>query len=189
MTSSQNLDLGNNKLNGSIPGTLGGLTNLQTFNVSENNLQGLIPTVLTTRFNGSSFAGNPLLRGTPLTGSQAIGHHHSSGSSTGAIVGMDVGGAGLLALIIFPSICGLRICVGWQRRGTTGAKAKAVAETLIVMFHEAISIAHIHDGTGHFAEDHAISRTGFGISFKATLFGNKSAPMTILQSVFFLIMW
>jgi hypothetical protein len=37
-----------------------------------------------------------------------------------------------------------------------------------------------------FEEDHAISRTGFGISFKATLFGNKSAPMTILQSVFFL---
>jgi hypothetical protein len=126
------LDLGNNKLNGSIPGTLGGLTNLQTFNVSENNLQGLIPTVLTTRFNGSSFAGNPLLRGNPLTGSQAIGHHHSSGSSTGAMVGMDVGGAGLLALIILPSICGLCICVGWQRRETTGAKAKAVAETLMM---------------------------------------------------------
>jgi hypothetical protein len=34
-----NLHLGNNKLNGSIPGTLGGLTNLETFNVSENNLQ------------------------------------------------------------------------------------------------------------------------------------------------------
>jgi len=129
------LDLGNNKLNGSIPGTLGGVTNLETFNVSENNLQGLIPTILTTRFNASSFAGNPLLRGTPLTGSQAIDHHHSSGWSTGAIVGMDVGGAGLLALIILPSICGLGICVGWQRRGTTGAKAKAVAETLIVLFH------------------------------------------------------
>jgi len=123
-----NLDLGNNKLNGSIPGTWGGLTNLQTFssilgtwggltnlqtfNVSENNLQGLIPTALTTRFNASSFAKNPLLRGTPLTGSQAIDHHHSSGSSTGAMVGMDVGGAGLLALIILPSICGLCICVG-----------------------------------------------------------------------------
>jgi hypothetical protein len=98
-------------------------------------LQGLIPTALTTRFNACSFAGNPLLRGTPLTGSQAIGHHHSSGSSTGAIVGRDVGGAGLLALIVLPSICGLRICVGWQRRGTTGAKAKAVA-----CCHE-----HIHD--------------------------------------------
>jgi hypothetical protein len=71
------LDLGNNKLNSSIPGTWGGLTNLETFNVSENNLQGLIPIVLTTRFNASSFAGNPLLRATPLTGSQAIGHHHS----------------------------------------------------------------------------------------------------------------
>ncbi|CAM6061972.1 unnamed protein product [Sphagnum tenellum] len=135
LTPLQNLDLGNNKLNGSIPGTLGGVTNLETFNVFENNLQGLIPTVLTTRFNASSFAGNPLLHGTPLTGSQAIDHHHSSGWSTGAIVGMDVGGAGLLALIILPSICGLGICVGWQRRGTIGAKAKAVTETLIVMFH------------------------------------------------------
>jgi len=102
------------------------------------------------------------------------------------MVGMDVGGVGLLALIILPSICGLYIYVGWQRRGTTGAKAKAVAETLIVMFHEAISFAHIHDGTGHFAEDPVISRTGFGILFKTTLFGNKSAPMTILQSVFLL---
>jgi hypothetical protein len=182
LTPSQNLDLGNNKLNGSILGILGGLTNLQTFNVSENNLQGLISTVLTTRFNSSSFAGNPLLRGTPLTGSQAIGHHHSSGSSTGAIVGMDAGGAGLLAFIILPSICGLCICVGWQRRGTTGAKAKSVAETL--MFHEAITIAHIHDGTGHFCERPRISCTGFGISFKAALLGSKSAPMTIFQSVF-----
>ncbi|CAM6003073.1 unnamed protein product [Sphagnum balticum] len=104
LTPWQNLDLGNNKLNGSIPGTRGGLTNLETFNVSENNLQGLVPTVLTTRFNASSFAGIPLLRGTPLTGSQAIDHHHSSGWSTGAIVGMDVGGAGLLSLIILPSI-------------------------------------------------------------------------------------
>jgi hypothetical protein len=34
-----NLHLGNNKLNGSILGTLGGLTNLETFNISENNLQ------------------------------------------------------------------------------------------------------------------------------------------------------
>jgi hypothetical protein len=181
------LDLRNNKLNGSIPGTPGGLTNLQTFNVSENNLQGLIPTALTTRFNASSFARNPLLRGTPLTGSQAIGHHHSSGLSTWAFVGTDVGGAGLLALIILPSICGLCICVGRQRRGTTGAKAKAVAETLIVMFHEAITIAHIHDATCHFGKDHAISHTGFGISFKATLLSNKSAPMTILQSILLFI--
>jgi hypothetical protein len=37
------------------------------------------------------------------------------------------------------------------------------------MFHEAITIAHIHDATGHFAEDHVISRTRFGILFKATL--------------------
>jgi hypothetical protein len=97
-------------------------------------LQGLIPTVLTTRFNARSFVENPLLRGTPLTGSQAIGHHHSSESSTGTIVGRDVRGAGLLALIVLPSICGLRICVGWQKRGTTGIKTKAVAETLTSCF-------------------------------------------------------
>jgi hypothetical protein len=109
--------------------------------------------------------------------------------STGTIVGRDVGGAGLLALIILPSICGLRICVGGQRRGTTGAKAKAVAETLIVMFQETISIAQIHDATCHFAKDHAISRPGFDISFKATLLGNKSAPRTILQSIFLFIIW
>jgi len=107
----QNLDLSNNKLNGSIPGILGGLSNLQTFNVSDNNLQGLILTALATRFNASSFVGNPLLCSTPLTGSQAICHHHSSGLSTGAIVGIVVGGAGLLALIILPSLCGLCICV------------------------------------------------------------------------------
>ncbi len=89
MTPLQNLDLGNNKLNGSIPGTLGGLTNLETFNVSANNLQGVIPTALTTRFNTYSFVGNPLLRGTPLMGSQVIGHHHSTESSTWALwVGM-----------------------------------------------------------------------------------------------------
>jgi hypothetical protein len=39
----------------------------------------------------------------------------------------------------------------------------------MVTFPEAITIAHIQDATCHFAEDHVISRTGFGISFKATL--------------------
>ncbi len=34
---------------------------------------------------------------------------------------------------------------------------------------EAITIAHIHDATGHFAEDHVISHTRSGILFKATL--------------------
>jgi hypothetical protein len=53
LTPLQNWDLRNNKLNGSIPGTLGDLTNLHTVNVSENNLQGLIPTALATRFNAS----------------------------------------------------------------------------------------------------------------------------------------
>ncbi|CAK9277453.1 unnamed protein product [Sphagnum jensenii] len=169
----EELDLGMNQLSGSIPPDLANCSRLSYLSLDRNNLlgeiPGLIPTALATRFNASSFAGNPLLCGTPLTGSQAICHHHSSGLSTGAIVGIAVGGAGLLALTILLSLCGLCICVCWRRRGTTRAKAKAVAQTLIVMFHEAITIAHIHDATGHFAEDHVISRTRFGILFKATL--------------------
>ncbi len=161
LTLLQNLDLSNNKLNGSIPGILGGLSNLQTFNVSDNNLQGLILTALATRFNASSFVGNPLLCSTPLTG--------FTGNLSSSFKWVEYRGncryccgrSRATSLIILPSLCGLCICVRGWRRGTTRATAKAVAET--------ITIAHIHDATCDFAEDHVISRTRFDILFKVTL--------------------
>eukprot|EP00250_Pteridium_aquilinum_P022161 c25313_g1_i2 orf=457-2898(+) len=62
------LDLSHNNLTGGIPQELGQLGGLSTLDLSYNHLQGPIPTTnnLNTRYNYTSFEGNPSLCGTPL---------------------------------------------------------------------------------------------------------------------------
>ncbi|VVA40500.1 PREDICTED: receptor [Prunus dulcis] len=67
LTQLESLDLSHNHLSGEIPQQLGQLTFLGKFNVSHNNLTGPIPqgTQLTT-FDSTSYEGNPGLCGGPL---------------------------------------------------------------------------------------------------------------------------
>ncbi|ANM63870.1 meristematic receptor-like kinase [Arabidopsis thaliana] len=57
------LDLSQNKLTGEIPISISDLESLNFFNVSYNNLSGPVPTLLSQKFNSSSFVGNSLLCG------------------------------------------------------------------------------------------------------------------------------
>ncbi|GLT78888.1 hypothetical protein SLA2020_504070 [Shorea laevis] len=57
------LDLSRNKLSGEIPSSLGDLKSLVFLNVSYNNLSGPVPTLLSQKFNESSFIGNVQLCG------------------------------------------------------------------------------------------------------------------------------
>ncbi|CAH8384530.1 unnamed protein product [Eruca vesicaria subsp. sativa] len=52
------LDLSQNKLTGEIPVSITDLKSLSFFNVSYNNLSGPVPTLLSQKFNSTSFVGN-----------------------------------------------------------------------------------------------------------------------------------
>ncbi|XP_018484818.2 LOW QUALITY PROTEIN: probable leucine-rich repeat receptor-like protein kinase IMK3 [Raphanus sativus] len=52
------LDLSQNKLTGEIPVSITDLKSLTFFNVSYNNLSGPVPTLLSQKFNSTSFVGN-----------------------------------------------------------------------------------------------------------------------------------
>ncbi|KAG7561049.1 Leucine-rich repeat-containing N-terminal plant-type [Arabidopsis thaliana x Arabidopsis arenosa] len=63
ISSLTHLDLSQNKLTGEIPISISDLDSLSFFNVSYNNLSGPVPTLLSQKFNSTSFVGNLLLCG------------------------------------------------------------------------------------------------------------------------------
>ncbi|KAJ4885965.1 putative inactive receptor kinase [Raphanus sativus] len=115
-----NLDLSNNSLSGTIPASLTNLTqltdlslqnnsltgpipdlppNLKYLNLSFNNLNGSVPSSIKS-FPASSFRGNTLLCGGPLTPCPDNTTTITPVLSTPAIVGIAVGGSVLLFLLL-----------------------------------------------------------------------------------------
>lgn len=113
-----------NNLSGRLPGSIGNLTkSLVSLNLSDNNFSGQIPTSLSSKFNASSFAGNPSLCGLPLLNcsleAPAPAPSHlpppvpskiplpprpdikSASNQKGKIIGGAVGGAVGASLLIF----------------------------------------------------------------------------------------
>lgn len=186
MTRLTRLDLSSNNFSGKIPFAINNLThltgvflesnkfsgnlpsinppNLADFNVSNNNLNGSIPSTL-TKFPASAFSGNLDLCGGPLppcnpffpspapspsiTPPVIPGHKKSKKLSTAAIVGIAVGAALFVILLLLV----LLLCLKKQRRKEPGKTPKpAAAGTTRALATEAGTSSSKDDITGGSAE-------------------------------------
>uniref|UniRef100_M4FG29 Protein kinase domain-containing protein n=1 Tax=Brassica campestris TaxID=3711 RepID=M4FG29_BRACM len=144
-----NLDLSNNSLSGNIPASLRSLTqltdlslqnnsltgpipdlppNLKYLNLSFNNLNGSVPSSLKS-FPASSFQGNSLLCGSPLTPCpDNTTAPAKKVLSTAAIVGIAVGGSVLLFILlaVITLCCAKKRDDNGQDSTSTAPKAKTI---------------------------------------------------------------
>lgn len=88
--------------------------------------------------------------------------------STRDIVGIAVAG-GVLGLILLSLCCLISIFCCFRKKDGTLSLLPQATEQQVVMFREPLSLAHIEQATGQFDEDHVLSRTRYGIVFKAIL--------------------
>ncbi|XP_038701755.1 probably inactive leucine-rich repeat receptor-like protein kinase IMK2 isoform X2 [Tripterygium wilfordii] len=125
------LDLSQNDLTREIPVSFSLLANLTTFNVSYNNLSGAVPSVLSKKFNSSSFVGNLQLCGyststpcpspPPLILPPAPKRHHRKLS----IKDIILMAAGVLLALLLLFCCILIFCLMKKRSSSKGKNGKA----------------------------------------------------------------
>ncbi|TMW82088.1 hypothetical protein EJD97_006863 [Solanum chilense] len=176
------LDLSTNNFTGEIPANLTMLSSLVSFNVSNNNLGGQIPEMLGSRFNNSlDYAGNQGLCGEPLERRCET----SGDGGNKLIMFIAVAASGALLLL---SCCCLYTYnfLRWRRKlkeKAAGEKkhspARASSRTSggrgsgenggpkLVMFNNKITLAETIEATREFDEEHVLSRTHYGVVYKA----------------------
>nr|XP_043615457.1 probable LRR receptor-like serine/threonine-protein kinase At4g36180 [Erigeron canadensis] len=175
------LDLSSNSLDGEIPANLTAIPSLMYLNVSSNNLQGEIPEPLASRFdNESLFDGNNGLCGKPLN-RKCEGESSGSRKRTIWLIVAAATGA------IFMSVCCCFYTYSffkWRKRIIERAKAGEKKRTSpqrssgtrssgenggpkLVMFNNKITLAETLEATRQFDEENVLSRTRFGLIFKA----------------------
>lgn len=179
------LDLSMNNLSGEIPVNLTRISGLVNFNVSENNLEGEIPTLLGSRFNSSSFADNQNLCGKPLARKCKNTTEKNRRKRLILLIAVVVLGAILLSLFCcFYTFSLLR----WRRRlkerasgekktsparassRTSGGSARGSSDNgvpKLVMFNNRITLVETVEATRQFDEENVLSRTRYGLVFKA----------------------
>ncbi|WMV16665.1 hypothetical protein MTR67_010050 [Solanum verrucosum] len=176
------LDLSTNNFIGEIPANLTMLSSLVSFNVSNNNLGGQIPEMLGSRFNNSlDYTGNQGLCGEPLERRCET----SGDGGNKLIMFIAVAASGALLLL---SCCCLYTYnfLRWRRKlkeKAAGEKkhspARASSRTSggrgsgenggpkLVMFNNKITLAETIEATREFDEEHVLSRTHYGVVYKA----------------------
>ncbi|KAM4117487.1 hypothetical protein ACB094_02G128600 [Castanea mollissima] len=179
------LDLSSNNLSGTIPANLTMLSGLVNFNVSNNNLQGEIPLVLGSRFNNpSAFAGNQGLCGKPLDRNCVDIMDRGRKKRLILLIVIAAGGALLLSLCCCFYIFSL---LRWRKKlkeKASGEKKRSPGRASsgasggrgstdnggpkLVMFNNKITLAETIEATRQFDEENVLSRTRYGLVFKAS---------------------
>ncbi|KAI4381755.1 hypothetical protein MLD38_007800 [Melastoma candidum] len=176
------LDLSSNDLSGDIPAKLSQIPGLVSFNVSGNNLNGEIPPALGSRFNSTSFADNLGLCGKPL-GNECKNAENRKRKRLIFLIAIIASGGILLALFCCFYIYRLLL---WRRklkekasgekksspgrsssRGSGGRGSTDNGAPKLVMFNNKITLAETIEATRQFDEENVLSRTRFGLVFKA----------------------
>lgn len=175
------LDLSSNNLTGEIPTNLTEIPTLIYLNLSNNNLQGKIPESLASRFNNESdFSGNTNLCGKPLN-KKCKDKSSSSRKRLILLIIVAVAGAFLMSICCcFYTYSLLR----WRKRIKQNSKSgdkkrpsphrssgtRSSGENggpKLVMFNNKITLAETLEATRQFDEENVLSRTRFGLIFKA----------------------
>ncbi|GJU14495.1 probable LRR receptor-like serine/threonine-protein kinase [Tanacetum coccineum] len=175
------LDLSSNNLTGEIPANLTAVSSLMYFNVSNNDLEGKIPDPLASRFNNESvYEGNSGLCGKPLD-RKCKGEGRGTNKRMILLIVVAVAGA------IFMSICCCFYTYSlfkWRKklieRAKLGEKKRTSPQRSsgtrssgenggpkLVMFNNKITLAETLEATRQFDEENVLSRTRFGLIFKA----------------------
>ncbi|TYJ10204.1 hypothetical protein E1A91_A11G192100v1 [Gossypium mustelinum] len=177
------LDLSSNNLSGGIPSNLGLISALIYFNVSRNDLSGEVPVTLGFRFdNPSVFAENRDLCGKPLD--RECGDVNDKGKRKRLIV---------VIVVVVCAACLLLLCCcfyvfslfRWRKKlkAAAGEKKRSPARASsgssrgrgstdnggpkLVMFNNKITLAETIEATRQFAEENVLSRSRYGLVFKA----------------------
>ncbi|CAL8165766.1 unnamed protein product [Prunus armeniaca] len=133
------VDLSENKFSGEIPASLGSLANLTSFNVSHNNLSGPVPSLLSKKFNSSSFVGNlqlcgynistpcssppPQILPSPPTRPLKKKHHHKLSTKDIILIA-----AGALLAVLLLLCCILLVCLVRKRSASKGKNDQTVKQ-------------------------------------------------------------
>lgn len=177
------LDLSANNLSGEISSNISMIPNLVSFNVSGNDLEGEIPPTLGARFNNpSAFWDNQNLCGKPLD------------RKCENVVDRDRKRLIVLIVVIVAGACLLSLCccfymyslLRWRKRlkeRASGEKKRSPARASsgasggrgstdnggpkLVMFNTKITLAETIEATRQFDEENVLSRTRYGLVFKA----------------------
>ncbi|RDX93394.1 putative LRR receptor-like serine/threonine-protein kinase, partial [Mucuna pruriens] len=177
------LDLSANNFSGEIPSNLSTISGLVYFNVSGNNLEGEIPPTLGSRFNNpSAFADNQGLCGKPLVKKCEDMNGRDRKRLIVLVIVTACGAFGLVLFCCFYVFSLLR----WRKRlkkGVSGEKKKSPARASsgtsggrgstdsggpkLVMFNTKITLAETIEATRQFDEENVLSRTRYGLVFKA----------------------
>jgi Leucine-rich repeat (LRR) protein len=177
------LDLSANNLSGEIPSNLSMIPGLVYFNVSGNNLEGEIPQSLGSRFNNPAvFADNQGLCGKPLE-SKCEGTDNRDKKRLLVLIIIIAVGACILVLFCCFYIIGLWRWRKKLKERVSGEKKKSPARASsgasggrvssenggpkLVMFNSKITLAETIEATRQFDEENVLSRTRFGLVFKA----------------------
>ncbi|KAA8517467.1 hypothetical protein F0562_017760 [Nyssa sinensis] len=131
------LDLSENNFTGEIPVSLANLPNLTYFNASYNNLSGPVPSLISKKFNSSSFVGNLQLCGysistpcpspppqiLPSPSPEPTKHRHRKLSTKDIILIA----AGVLLVVLLVLCCVLLCCLIRKRAASKAKKNGATA--------------------------------------------------------------